>query len=113
VERLGYLPLAIDQAGSCIASARLPLQLFITRFNERRADLLKATPEIWEYARKIGDSDIETHLSAFTTWELSFQQILEDGMGKESKKTRISDICILLLSRNFRRVFHWAFPRLG
>jgi hypothetical protein len=70
--RLGYLPLAIDQAGACLSSRKLPLDRFLQQYHERRAAVLKHTPPLWEYRRKLGNGDDETPLSVFTTWELSF-----------------------------------------
>ena len=43
--------------------------------------MLKHTPILWEYRKRLGDDKDETLLSVFTTWELSFQQI-----GKNNKE---------------------------
>ncbi len=75
VRRLGYLPLAIDQAGAYISSRKLQLDRFLQQYHERRAAVLKYTPTLWEYRRKLGTGDDETPLSVFTTWELSFEQL--------------------------------------
>jgi hypothetical protein len=75
VKTLGYLPLAIDQAGAYISARKLPLSLFTRHYNERKEAVLKHTPTLWEYRRKLSDDKDETLLSVFTTWELSFQQI--------------------------------------
>jgi hypothetical protein len=72
VRRLGYLPLTIDQAGAYESSRKLPLNRFLQEYHERRAAVLKHTPSLWEYRRKVGDSTDETPLSVFTTWGLSF-----------------------------------------
>ncbi|KAI9776252.1 MAG: hypothetical protein M1839_000486 [Geoglossum umbratile] len=75
IRKLGYLPLAIDQAGAYISARKLPLQLFAKHYNERKEFVLKHTPSLWEYRRRLGEDKDETLLSVFTTWELSFQQI--------------------------------------
>ena len=75
VKRLGYLPLAIDQAGAYISQRKLPLSRFIKHYEDRKEFVLKHTPALWEYRRKIDNDKEERLLSVFTTWELSFQQI--------------------------------------
>ncbi len=67
VRRLGYLPLAIDQAGAYISSRKLPLNCFLEQYHERCAAELKHTPLLWKYRRRLGDSADETPLSIFTT----------------------------------------------
>jgi hypothetical protein len=37
--------------------------------------VLKHTPSLWEYRKRVGDDKHETLLSVFTTWELSFEHI--------------------------------------
>jgi hypothetical protein len=75
VRRLGYLPLAIDQAGAYISSRKLPLDRFLEQYHECRAAVLKHTPPLWEYRRRLGDGADGTPLSVFTTWELSFAHL--------------------------------------
>ena len=76
ITRLGNIALAIDQAGAYVSARRLPLHLFMDHFNKRREQVLKETPNnLWEYRKKLDDTEAETSLSVFTTWELSFQQI--------------------------------------
>ncbi|KAI9787479.1 MAG: hypothetical protein M1839_000008 [Geoglossum umbratile] len=74
VQRLGLHPLAIDQAGAYISRRKLPLSRFMDHYNHRRKIVLKETPALWEYKRKLSREEEETSLSVFTTWELSFQQ---------------------------------------
>ncbi|KAI9863316.1 MAG: hypothetical protein M1813_003758 [Trichoglossum hirsutum] len=78
IKKLGCLPLAIDQAGAYIATRKLPLQLFAKHYGERKEAVLKHTPSLWEYRRRLGEDKDQTLLSVFTTWELSFQQIGKD-----------------------------------
>jgi tetratricopeptide (TPR) repeat protein len=76
ITRLGNLALAIDQAGAYISARSLPLDLFIDHYNNRREKVLKETPStLWEYRRKLSTAEVETSLSFFTTWEMSFEQI--------------------------------------
>ena len=75
VKKLGYLPLAIDQAGAYIRQRNLSLSRFMQHYEDRKEYVLKHTPSLWEYRRKLGKDKDETLLSVFTTWELSFQQI--------------------------------------
>lgn len=64
---LGYLPLALAQAGAYVKSRRIPLSTFIAHYNERASAVLKHTPKVWEYG-----------ISVFTTWEMSTSQYSDD-----------------------------------
>lgn len=75
IQKLGYLPLAIDQAGAYISARNLQLRLFAKHYDERKEVVLKYTPSFWEYRRRLGEGEGETLLSVFTTWELSFRQV--------------------------------------
>ncbi|KAF7897692.1 uncharacterized protein EAF01_008658 [Botrytis porri] len=86
VRKLGYLPLAIDQAASYISIRHLPLHIFSDHFQRRREFILKDTPQsLWEYQKRTLTDSQETseHLSVLTTWELSFDQI--SGNDEERK----------------------------
>ncbi|TEY74896.1 hypothetical protein BOTCAL_0068g00230 [Botryotinia calthae] len=86
VKKLGYLPLAIDQAASYISIRHLPLHILSDHFRRRREFILKDTPQsLWEYQkRSLTDSQENSeHLSVLTTWELSFDQI--SGNDEERK----------------------------
>lgn len=80
VQRLGRLALAIDQAAAYIKYKRIPLDLledFLKIYEAERQKILLHTPKsFWEYER----------INAFTTWELSFQQLGsgDDGWGKNA-----------------------------
>ena len=86
INRLGRLALAIDQAASYIKYKRMPLDRlsdFLVTFKAERSRILSYTPEkFWEYKKVQGEGEAED-ISAFTTWEMSFQQL---GSGNESWK---------------------------
>lgn len=71
VEKLGYLPLAIDQAGAYIAARIIPLEKYLSIFEANFRTVLSATPprSVWSY----GDR------SVFTTWEISFAAIKSEN----------------------------------
>jgi ankyrin repeat protein/tetratricopeptide (TPR) repeat protein len=78
VQKLAFFALAIDQAASYIFSRQLPLKEFLDHYDRRTRAILEHTPAMWEYRRKQGQADKENSLSAFTTWEMSLEQ-LADG----------------------------------
>ena len=79
VERLDYHPLAIAQAGAYTNKRKLPLAEFLDHFQSRKAIILKdTTPQMSQYRRRLGGAEQETSLSVFTTWELSYQQLLAE-----------------------------------
>ncbi|KAK7887345.1 hypothetical protein LTR67_009765 [Exophiala xenobiotica] len=83
VQRLGGLPLALDQAAAFIRYKQLRLdQLdeFLTLYEAQREQVLRHTPRFWKYGTLQVDGKEEDNpaICAFTTWEMSFQQ-LEEG----------------------------------
>ncbi|KAL3953290.1 hypothetical protein ACCO45_013233 [Purpureocillium lilacinum] len=68
VEMLGRLPLALAQAGSYIATAKMSTKDYIARYRLQREYLLQQKPPmaLWKYGKTV-----------FTTWEMSFQAILQ------------------------------------
>ena len=81
VAKLGHLALAIDQAASYISARQMPLQVFVEIFESRKKAILVHTPATWEYRAQTGDGQA---LSAFTTWELSVNQIASEEASRES-----------------------------
>ena len=83
---LGYLTLALDQAGGYIRARCLPLQDFESHYKRRRKTILEEVPEQWEYRKMLGDAERETALSVFVTWELSFALLHGDKEAKDRKE---------------------------
>jgi hypothetical protein len=88
VTRLGLHALAIDQAGAYILARTLDFELFLEHYNKRKEQVLKETPGLWEYKRKLEtDKETElTELTVFTTWQLSFDLITGDQQTREDKE---------------------------
>ena len=77
-KKLGYYPLALDQAGSYLASRRLPLESFLEHYTSRKDMILKYSPTLWEYQKRLNQNENETSITTFTTWEMSLEQIEDD-----------------------------------
>jgi tetratricopeptide (TPR) repeat protein len=80
--------LAIDQAASYIQYRQLPVnQLgeFLDMYEKQRRDVLEHTPDhFWEYgAMHMEGAAQEKAVSAFTTWEMSFQQLCQGEAERE------------------------------
>ena len=75
VERLCYHSLAITQAGAYIKKRGLQLFDFMMYYKKQREAILKNTPPLSQYRKKLGNAEGETSLNVFTTWELSFDQL--------------------------------------
>ena len=75
VERLGYHPLAITQAGAYIKRRGLQLCDFTKVYKKQKEAILTNTLPLSQYRKKLGHDEKETSLNVFTTWELSFQQL--------------------------------------
>jgi hypothetical protein len=86
VKRLGYHALAIDQAGAYILARDLSLGLYMTHFFDRKEKDLNKVPELWNYRRRLKtDTEVETKLTVFTTWELSLDLISGDLTTRKDK----------------------------
>lgn len=93
-EALGYLALAIDQAGVYIRSRNLPLDEFLPHFEAQKERVMSAIPETWEYWRQRpgheSEADQKVPLCVFTTWELSFSQIRGTNLELQQKASFLS-----------------------
>ena len=83
---LGYLALALDQAGAYIRARCLPLQDFESHYKRRRKTILEEVPEQWEYRKMLANAEREIALSVFVTWELSFALLHGDKEAKDRKE---------------------------
>ncbi|KAI4160679.1 MAG: hypothetical protein LQ342_005518 [Letrouitia transgressa] len=72
VGRLGFLPLAISQAGAYIKSMKILTKDFMNHYNERASSILQQVPSIWEYG-----------ISIFATWEMSMEQYSKDAIERD------------------------------
>ena len=76
VRRLGGLALAIEQAAAYISFNRMALPDFIDEYERKKSKVLKyIREELWEYQKQRDGSTQSESLSAFTTWEMSFEQV--------------------------------------
>lgn len=66
-KKLGWLPLAIDQAGAYVAARQMPLQTYMEVYEKHFGKIFKERPAspVWSYRDQ----------TVFTTWEISFQAI--------------------------------------
>lgn len=83
VQNLSCLPLVIDQAVAFIAARGMRLQHFHEHYLDRKATVLSHTPDLCEYKKTIHDTEKDSSLSFFTTWELSFRQISNAGLKQD------------------------------
>ncbi|KAK5463787.1 hypothetical protein LTR55_011818 [Exophiala xenobiotica] len=81
VNRLGGLALAIDQASAYMACKQLPIDRlsgFLGQYEAQRKKVLQHTADyFWKYMNIGEESGRQTAINAFTTWEMSFQQLLD------------------------------------
>lgn len=108
VEKLGYLPLAIDQAGAYISTRMLSLPLFEEHFEQRKEYILREIPAFWDYQKKLGNDQNETSLSVLTTWEMSFQQI----NGSDEERELIGNFLMLSAFLDYTRVDEGLFKAI-
>jgi tetratricopeptide (TPR) repeat protein len=90
ITRLGGLPLAIDQAAAYIQYNKIPLKRlpeFLADYEAHKEKILRYTPQnFWEYGTMQihGKEEENQAISAFTTWEMSFQQLESDIPQREN-----------------------------
>lgn len=78
VERLGCLPLAIDQAAAYIMSCQLPIDEYIDLF-ERHTDYLLGKPAENRYHSTKTEYSDGKYDTVLKTWELSFNFVIKDS----------------------------------
>ena len=111
VERLGSLPLAIDQAAAYIRYQRLPLHRlgeFITTYELKRKKILSYTPNnFWEYGMMQIHNEEEQNkaINAFTTWEMSLEQLRDGNIWREE----MTHVLTLSAFFNPAKVEAWLF----
>ncbi|KAL8723929.1 MAG: hypothetical protein Q9181_007073 [Wetmoreana brouardii] len=93
VRRLGGLALAIDQAAAYIRYMRIPpdrLGEFLTTYDHRREKTMSYTPpNFWKYGTMQihGKEDQNKAISAFTTWEMSLEQLKDAAPLEKNEMT--------------------------
>ncbi|KAI2465866.1 hypothetical protein F4781DRAFT_434964 [Annulohypoxylon bovei var. microspora] len=114
VKRLGYLPLAIDQAGAYMKAEGVPLENFLHYYEKSARDVLEPVPNLWEYhestTSESGESTTNTTAkTVFTTWNLSFALLKPDTAAGASKATILSLLAFFdehAISESFFEVYH-------
>jgi hypothetical protein len=113
---LGYLALAIDQAGAYICEQALDLDEFLPHYDRKNERMLNNVPDLWEYTKRLSDSEKETWLSVATTWELSLEQLARSSAGVQvTHVLRVLSLAAFLdnttiSERYFRAYFHERHP---
>ena len=92
---LGYLALALDQAGAYIRARGLRLSQFIAHYKRRKKIVLEEIPDEWEY-RNFQTPENERLLSAFTTWEMSLDLIKGTSKKEEEQKVHFLTLASFL-----------------
>jgi hypothetical protein len=114
--RLGALALAIDQAASYIQYIQLPIQRlgeFLPTYEAQRAKILQHTREhFWEYGaiRVVDKAERPQAISAFTTWEMSFQQLYRNDDRRREAAAHFLTLSAFLGPTNISESlfrYHW------
>jgi hypothetical protein len=112
VERLGYHPLAIDQAGSYIYKRRISLPEFLIDYESRQKTILQEVPRMTQYRRKVSGIDQEIPLNVFTTCELSFRQLLANEDTRQTRGQFLTFMAFFYCSPFYEQVLmaFWNHP---
>lgn len=106
VDYLGYLPLAIHQAGAYIRgnNGTLPFDTFIEHYQSMKDEVLKKLPKFWQYQAGSEEFEKMRRLSVYTTWELSLQLLGSDAYNQQ-KKMHFLTLAAFLGGNRVSRVF--------
>jgi tetratricopeptide (TPR) repeat protein len=97
VRRLGGLALAIEQAAAYISFNKMALPDFRDQYEKKKAKVLKhMREELWEYQKLRDGSEQSKALSAFTTWEMSFEQVQQGDEARKDRITRFLNVAAFL-----------------
>ncbi|KAL9056761.1 MAG: hypothetical protein Q9162_002732 [Coniocarpon cinnabarinum] len=117
VQRLCYHPLAITQAASYVKKRKIPLDRFDEHYERSRQTILKHTPSLTQYRRRLSSDEYEVALNVFTTWELSYQQLEQSGVAGEAagKLLEVSSFIAgsQISEELLRRYYHGSKPDHG
>lgn len=97
VNALGFLPLAIDQAGAYIHMAPCPLGEYLAVFNAQKEDLLRSP--------RFKGSDEKRHIAVYATFNISHRAI-KAFADKKADLTRAKDAEIALKLLNMICFYH-------
>jgi tetratricopeptide (TPR) repeat protein len=120
ITRLGALALAIDQAASYIQYIQLPIQRlgeFLPTYEAQRAKILQHTREhFWEYGaiRVVDKAERHQAISAFTTWEMSFQQLYRNDDKRREAAAHFLTLSAFLGPTNISESlfrYHWQLEQ--
>jgi tetratricopeptide (TPR) repeat protein len=96
VRRLGGLALAIEHAAAYISFNQIGLRDFIDEYERKKANILQYTPMVWEYQKPIDGLEQSSMLSAFTTWEMSFEQVERGDKARKDHITQFLSVTAFL-----------------
>ena len=108
---LGYLALALDQAGSYIRAHKVRLCDFVTHYRKCKEQILKKIPDVWLYQTPISDEEKGNKLNIYTSWELSFKQISGSEEEIQQREHLLSLAAFLDCTRISERYFEAYFKR--
>lgn len=93
MERLGYLPLAIDQAGAYLSKLSKPLHSFLPLFDANFKSTLSKKPpsSVWQYGER----------TVVTTWEISFEAIQKE----DHQAAELLLMCSFLFNKDINTEF--------
>lgn len=107
VQRLGFLPLAIAQAGAYLGEVRDTMKIggFLEVYEAGMKDILSSTPEVWVYIEQARSPMQRDQVkNVFTTWEF-FMQLLDRAQHAEEKKSFLSILAFFDISNISETLF--------